>query len=195
VNSSARRGTDQWDPHRGCLSRVAPHSLLVGPLRQSAPLRRALSESAYGWDPPVGVSLFLASCGCNRTTRNSRHQLHSPRGRPITSKPNPLRSPLNYQRPRVIHPRSPILPCNSAAEGCAAAHGGAFSLVGNPRCQSVKPCGVTYNVSVVAPGGICKHWPRISRLRASSTSRPPLLDGETPHCSIHGNKASGAFLV
>jgi hypothetical protein len=44
-------------------------------------------------------------------------------------------------------------------------------------------------------GGICERWPGISRRRASFTSRPPLLIGEAPHCPMHGNNASGAFLV
>jgi hypothetical protein len=42
-------------------------SLLVGLLRQSAPWRCTPSKVTCGWDPPVGVSPFLASCGCNRT--------------------------------------------------------------------------------------------------------------------------------
>jgi hypothetical protein len=70
-----------------------------------------------------------------------------------------------------------------------------FSLAGNPRCRSVKPCGVTSNVSGVAPSGICERWPGISRRRASFTSRQPLLVGEALHCPIHGNNAYGAFLV
>jgi hypothetical protein len=237
-------------------------------LRQSAPLRRTPSEAAYGWDPPIGVFPFLASCGCNRTrvqfaapapltsrtpynieakppplssqppaTRaihpcvslhhcavlplkpltggthpsgfppssrravatepacNSRHQLHSPRGRRITSKPNPLRSPLNHQRPEPFTRALQFCRATSPRKGVPPQLGGVFSLAGNPRYRSMKPCEVTFIVPVVASGEICKRWPGISRQCAPLTSRPPLLVGEAPHCPIHGNNASGAFLV
>jgi hypothetical protein len=37
LRTLARRGSDLWDPHRGCLPRAAPRSLLVGPFDQGLP--------------------------------------------------------------------------------------------------------------------------------------------------------------
>jgi hypothetical protein len=56
--------------------------------------------------------------------------------------------------------KPPISPYNPGAERCAAAHGGVSLSAEDPRCLSVKPSRVSYNVSVAVLGGICKRWPR-----------------------------------
>jgi hypothetical protein len=122
--------------------------------------------------------------GRTETARDSRHQLHLPRGRPITLKPNPLRSPLNHQR---LEPSTRALQFDRASSGAESVKPAAVADLFAPWLGLRQTTGVLRG----APGS-CR-WPwrglrgieigRIPRRRFTTAANPPRIV-DTPARSI-----------